>query len=197
MLAMNPMLINTDAAAKDFSKDTEIPVEMVCMPAAEAQQQIQSGGFVRPQTDSTKPENVQFSMDFKAEGKNWTMYYVDFSKTSRQEKNVVSSISFVPQDYKKILSSGNREETMPPRFVSLVYHDIGENEFIGVLVDEIKGDSNSLVRVRHEIKLPDEVGNELMGLLLGDTQFKPINLLKNSVKVVNTSTLAETVIKKM
>lgn len=86
---------------------------------------------------------------------------------------------------------------MPPRFVSLVYHDIGENEFIGVLVDEIKGDSNSLARVRHEIKLPDEVGNELMGLLLGDTQFKPINLLKNSVKVVNTSTLAETVIKKM
>lgn len=105
MLAMNPMLINTDAAAKDFSKDTEIPVEMVCMPAADAQQQIQSGGFVRPQTDAAKPENVQFSMDFKAEGKNWTMYYVDIIKTSRQEKNVVSSIRFVPQDYKKIVSS--------------------------------------------------------------------------------------------
>lgn len=195
MLAMNPALLNSNVSAKGFTMVPEYPIVEVCMPASEvveAPQQPQSGNFVRPETDHASPEIVQFSMDFKAEGKNWTMYYVDITKTSRSEKNVVSRVIFVPQDYKRRSSLG-REETAPPGLVWLSYHDIGADEFIGVVVDEIIDKSGSLYRVRREIKLPDEVGNELMGLLLDETQFKPINILKGSTRVVNTPDLDKTV----
>lgn len=181
-------LLNAYGSEIMLEKTTE------CSYIAEAgvPQQAQRGGYVRAKSDYIKPEDVQFSMDFKAEGKNWTMYYTDIIKSKRE--NVVSAIYFVQDDYSPVSSIGN-EISSPPRMKNLIYHDIGANEFVGAYVTESKKINGRMKTVTREIKLPDDVANELMGLLLGDTKFKPLKFLQNSLKVVHTPDMESTVIK--
>lgn len=192
MLAMNPALLNSDAVAKTIQMDPENPIEVVynlSTEAPEAPQQAQRGGYVRAKSDYIEPENVQFSMDFKAEGKNWTMYYVDRLKKNRSDKNFVSNVYFVPEDYKRVIKH-IVEGSQPPKLEKVRYHDIGANEFIGVVVSEYIVYNDYITKIiTREIKVPDEIGNELLGLFLGDTNFKLNPRLEKSLETVKSADL--------
>ena len=169
MLAMNPALLNSDAVANTI-------------------QQAQSGGYVRPETSYVRPEVRQFAMDFKAEGKNWTMYYVDELKKIHDYKNYVSDIYLVPQDYEPRIVIKS-DSNCPPRVEKIVYHDIGADEFIGVVVTDYKFVNGRKITTTREMKVPDEVGNELTALISSETNFKPNSKFVKKFEIVKSADL--------
>lgn len=191
MLAMNPALLNSDAVAKTIQMDSENPIEVVynlSTEAPEAPQQAQRGGFVRPETNYVRPEVRQFAMDFKAEGKNWTMYYVDEAKKIHDNKNYVTDIYLVPQDYEPrvVIKS---DLNCPPKVQKIVYHDIGANEFIGVVVTDFKFVNGRKITTTREMRVPDEVGNELTALISSETNLKPYSKFVNNFEIVKSADL--------
>lgn len=191
MLAMNPALLNSDAVAKTIQMDPENPIEVVynlSTEAPEAPQQAQRGSYVRAKSSYVKPENVQFSMDFNAEGKNWTIYYVDGLKKIHDYKNYVSDIFLVPQDYEP-RTLANNDSNCPPRVQKIVYHDIGANEFIGVVVTDFKFVNGRKITTTREMRVPDEVGNELTALISSETNLKPNSKFVNNFEIVKSADL--------
>lgn len=141
--------------------------------------------FKHPKSRYTGENDIWFKQDFKSEGKYWTMYFRDLTKSVTEYK-VVREIWFVPEDYckdEKIESAEVYGDRQPPKFVHLIYHDIGENEFVGALVVErfkdYQDEDEEIYYISKEIKLPDEVANNITGLLLDKTQLKAPNSLKS------------------
>lgn len=141
--------------------------------------------FKHPKSRYTRENCIWFKQDFKSEGKYWTMYFHDLDKSVTENK-FVREIWFVPEDYCKdnIESAEAYGDRQPPKLVHLIYHDIGENEFIGALVVERFKDyqdeeDEEIYYISKEIKLPDEVANNITGLLLDKTQLKASKLLNS------------------
>jgi hypothetical protein len=138
-----------------------------------------------------KPSNVQYKRSFTCQGKKYTMMYIDI-KSVRKAQDVVSSIYFVPSDY-NCIERGGVACNFPPVLQKLVYHDLGDldKDFISVLTTEQACDSNgdNSRIVKNELKLPDEVANDLIHLFNGDTNLKVTTSLGNRVIETNSPKL--------
>ena len=129
------------------------------------------------------PENVQFTKRFKMEGKQYTMYFLDVAKTVRKDKNFVTGVYFVPDDYTYISKNGWSSNN-PPTLRKLTYHNLGDPEnkdYYSVIVNETKCDrnGNNLKFETREILLPNDIINELVNLFSGKTKFRMVESLKN------------------
>ena len=122
------------------------------------------------------------------EGKQYTLYYLDGAKTVRKNKNIVTDISFVPDDYTYIERNGLSQNS-PPSMQKFIYHDLGDPEnkdYCSVIVNETKCDrnGNNSKFITREVRLPDEIANELIGLANGETQFRILDRMASMFETV-------------
>lgn len=162
-MAMTPSLLNGVNQAKVY--------------APELSYMTSPGEFTQVKEQYFKPEIIQYKQDFTMNGKKWTMYWTDEVKKVRKDKNIINSIYFVPEDFKPIYSSSITIENSPPSLFKLIYHNLGDLEnkdFASVITNETiceeKGQNTQYVQ--REFRIPDEIANKLVDLLVGDTELK-------------------------
>ena len=142
-----------------------------------------------------QPEYVLYEKDFKMDGEKYTMMYADYGKRFTERDGAVSDIFFVPESY-KLIRSGSEELNRPPKLEQLIKHnDENGNYFVGALVSEMKCDKDgeNFKYITKEIVLPEEVGNELLDLYEGRTNFY-LMLLKNTYTDTYSTELKETTV---
>ncbi len=110
-------------------------------------------GLATPKTQAGEFNQIQYEKEFVMDNKNYTMTYVNTS--SDFGENAVSEIYFTPEDTKQ---PKMRLESMT-KYVS--------DDMYNVSVTVSKPDSDTTI----EIVLPKEVGNELLDLYDGETDF--------------------------
>lgn len=193
LMAMNPSLLSSSVPTNHFPLEEATQIETLYNPetseiAPNEMLQSKQASFKHPQSKVIRPAVVLYQKDFKAEGKNWTMYYTNEEKV--KEPKFVSKIYLVPETYvqKKYLEE---DTTRPPAIAKLVYHDLGgDKDFVGALIKELKEENDgSLSTASREIRLPDEIANEIMDLLDGTTKFTFNPQLEKTFEVVKTAKL--------
>lgn len=173
MMTLSPSLLNGTSPATGEYEDNFPQTELLAMASPEPQNRVSS-------TNSTssyvKPEVVQFQKRFYSNGVQYTMYWVDPIKKEKPNSNYVKEVYFVPKGYQPE-RSGTRtghDYNCPPELTGIRFHDLGEGkEFVGAIVKEKKSNQNWYER---EIKLTEEIANDLMDLVKGRTKFQvPVN----------------------
>lgn len=103
------------------------------------------------------------------------LYFVDSSKGLRAEKdkNLVSDIFLIPDDFSLIESDYGQSENYPPRLIEFIYHDLGDMEnkdYCSAVLRDERCDNNgdNQEYVQWEVRLPDDVSNDIIGLANGD-----------------------------
>ncbi len=198
LLAMSPAMLNGGTSAKTVTINPEQLTEIVSNAATEEAdemmatfpevQRTQQSGQKLPGLFS--PDNIQYTKNFRMEGKQYTLYYLDGAKTVRKNKNIVTHIYFVPADYSYIEKDGLPQNS-PPSMQKFIYHDLGDPEnkdYCSVIVKESKCDrnGNNHKSITREIRLPDEIANEIISLANGDTQFRILDRMANMFETVTT-----------
>lgn len=60
----------------------------------------------------------------------------------------------------------------PPEVTALLYHNIGkEQEYCGAIVECTRKSDEDLAFIKREVRLPDEVANEIIDLIVGDAKY--------------------------
>ena len=194
MIAMSPIVTAQQTNASTLENYDRIEVLANSEEASEAEYMAspqQSG----PISEVVKPENVHYKKRFRAEGKNYTMYYTDITKSMGTKK--VREIYFIPDDYRQTkVIEFEQEQTCPPTLHHLIYHNVGEDkEFIGAYIYEIVNDRGVYKKRYREIRLPDEVANELTALGSDEREWNPPHDFK--LIAVQSAALAPTKYEKM
>ena len=121
-----------------------------------------------------QPESVQYSKDFKMDGKKYTMYYTDYCQKFSEREDAVLNIYFVPEDF-KLHKNGAEELNSPPVLEQFVYHEIdgGKKDFTSAIISEstCNADGSDYKHTVKQIVLPDEIGEKLLDLYHGKTKF--------------------------
>lgn len=189
MLAMTPSLLNSTTPANAVPLDSENITEILAsIPTEEINTaEVAQYGKTNAVSKYVDPAYVHKKFRFTAENKNWTMYFV--KPTSSKDDKKVSSIYLIPDGYKKVVNGDGEEIGYPQEIRKLIYHDIGEeNEFIGAFTREGKGN----YWIEREMKLPDDIANELLDLVSYKTDLLPNKLLVNNFTTVKTAQLIPT-----
>lgn len=197
LMAMNPSLLNAKQPVMALPVNSENMIEMYAPsnPKSEATYIMAPEEMQQPSNTvgggSIDVDDVQYQQHFTSNGKNYTMYFIEDCKSARNDKNIVSSIMFVPDGYRQKYDDGLQVNT-PPSFLNLIYHDLGDDNksFAGVLTRETDLNGHYVTR---EIRLPDDVANKIVYLLTNHLDLVPTPGLKHSyTQVVNTPDLAPT-----
>lgn len=119
-------------------------------------------------------KSVKYSKKFEMDGKNYTMYYTNYWRSSSDKKNTVSDVYFVPEDF-KLYKDGTVELNSPPRMEQIIYHELegSEPDFVSAVISETvwNNDDNSYQQIFREIVLPDKIGEKLLDLYFCKTKF--------------------------
>lgn len=192
LMAMNPSLLSSSVPTNHFPLEEATQIETLYNPetseiAPNEMLQSKQASFKHPKSEEITPNRVLYQKDFKAEGKNWTMYFTNRFKDT--EPKHVRDIYLVPETYVPKTYFG-AETTMPPKIDKLVYHDLGEkDEFIGAVIKERIAKGDKTVYASREIRLPDEIANEITDLIYGETKFTVKPQLEKTFEVVKTAKL--------
>jgi len=164
MMAMTPSLLNGAMPVSAADNNNGEVTELLAMASPEPQRTSRSQ---RSNTVSShiKPERVRAQKSFMSDGKRYTMYCMDESIDGNSK--YVSTVYFVPDDYKQVLDDFGEDVNQPPRLRGFVYHDLGEGkEFVGAKVEEwnCNGRKSYHDTYKYEIKLDPDVANFLADL---------------------------------
>lgn len=123
-------------------------------------------------------DRLDVKMVRNATGNNSPYYMVYTSYLKNRGKSVVNEVYFV----KKEGNVSNSGADFPPRVEELIYHDIGKDEYCGVLTRESMIDSNGerygyLIR---EIRIDDDNAREMVKLLQDESKYKNETKIKMS-----------------
>lgn len=176
VVAMSPAMLKGTEPIKAMPLDAEQLTEIIVAPRQE--KEVSTINFHQAPSRLKKflgDDRVLYKKSFVSDGIKYTMYYSNgslFNPASREE-NFVTDVIFVPSDY--VL----KEDKRPPWLTKLIYHDLGsDKEFIGANIrytkevpDEYYGTQNAYFE--KEIRLPNDIANEVMDLVLGDAKFIP------------------------
>lgn len=97
-----------------------------------------------------------------------------FTTSKCDTSSTVWSVYYIQNDYK-----GNNN-LRPPSVTKIIYHDIGEDSFLGILIqEEIMANKNTNVKcLIHEVRLDDKSAQYLIDFVAGDTNFKDYSGIK-------------------
>ena len=168
LIGMNAFASNYEVNGIHYNSDEPSKIESIQQPKPK---QVLPGVICS--------ENIQFQKRFKMDGKNYTLYYIDAGKTGRAKKNIVSAIYLVPDDYSLIRKEGENKN-YPPRLKKFIYHDLGDPEnknYCTAILHLRRCDKNgeNSEFLDHEVRLPDEVANDIISLFSGDTDLRVID----------------------
>lgn len=134
-------------------------------------------GYSQAQSKQVLPgifreENIQFKKAFKMNGKDYVLYFIDMVKTVRPDKNIVSNIYLIPNDYSYIEKYGE-SMNYPPLLIKFIYHDLGDPEktYCTAVLHERRcdKDGNNSEFVDYEVRLPDDIATTILELANGET----------------------------
>ena len=190
LMAMNPALLNAELPGYE-QMFNQIQTESI----AKTPNQLQLPKIKKiPVSEKFKPERVIYEKKFKENGKGWTLYYTSVLKKSKP--NNVMWIHIVPDGFENYAGEDGYEITSPPAVSHFIYHKVGsETKFVGASVTEVVKEGKGFVWKKHEIRLPDEMGNAIKSLLSNETEFVPNKNQVNTLKIVNTTDLEKPEIK--
>ena len=192
MIAMSPAMLNANEPVKALPIDAEQLTEIIAAPRQE--KVVSTINFHQAPSrlkEFLGDDRVLYKKSFVSDGKKYTMYYSNgtlFNPANRE--NFVTDVIFVPSDY--ILP----EDDKPPWLTKLIIHDFGSDRgFVGANIrytkevpDEYYGTQSAYYE--KEIRLPNDIMNELMDFLLEETKFKPSpGLLKLPVERTSSPNL--------
>lgn len=198
MLAMTAALLSSNSTARAVTLNPEQLTEVMAKISVEAADEMtasfsevqrtqQSGQKLPPEFTS---ENIQYTKKFRMEGKQYTLYYLDTEKKLRGKDNIVTDIYMVPADYNYIRKN-NYGSNNPPVMRKFIYHDLGDPEnkdyCSALLLEEVcdkNGDNSKFIK--REVRLPDEIANEIINLFSGETKFRILDRMANMYTEVTT-----------
>lgn len=118
-------------------------------------------------------EYLRREEQFSVDGKNYTMYYMDLG-ANEFENGRVGGIYIVPEDFELVRKNG-MELNSPMEVVEVVYHkgeSLNETFVSAVVIERVcEPDGSNEQKIVKEIRLADEVGDELMDLKFGHSDF--------------------------
>lgn len=176
-VAMSSATLNSAEPVKVLPIDAEQLTEILATPNQE--KEVSTINFHQAPSrlkEFLGDDRVLYKKSFVSDGIKYTMYYSNgtlFNPANRE--NFVTDVIFVPSDYDYVLN----EDVKPPWLTKLIYHDLGpDKEFIGANIrytkevpDEYYGTQSAYHE--KEIRLPDEIANEIIDMVAGDTKFVP------------------------
>lgn len=175
MMAMSPAMLNSISSAQAQDNNYE-GIELLAMASPSAAPQSTSSTYSSTRSSYVRPSITQYEKRFTTGGTTYTMYYVHPNKESYPNSKNVTEIYFVPAGYTPMNPyRESSDRNIPPRMVGLKYHDLGAGkEFVGVVVNERKYNksANTVSYYEKEIKLPENISDELMDLYKGRTRFQ-------------------------
>ena len=148
-------------------------ISLCCLTIVKAQNAPQSKSKqVLPPSFS---EEVQYAKPFKMGGKKYTLYFIDSAKEVRSEKNVVTYIYIIPDDY-SYREGTYGSKNSPPMMITFTYHDLGDmanKDYCTVLLREsVTDDSYDKKYIDYVVRLPDEIADIMISLYNGEMGFK-------------------------
>ena len=174
MLAMAPMAEGKQPA-QFVPIDSEHLAELVAQanataPKAYEYTQTQEDELVQrvPKLKLKKIQKIIDCTGNKQKGK------LVFTTSKGDTSSTVWSVYYIQNDYK-----GNNH-LRPPSVTKIIYHDIGEDSFLGILIqEEIMAKKNTAVKcLIHEVRLDDKSAQYLIDFVAGDTNFKDYSGIK-------------------
>lgn len=174
MLAMSPMAEGKQPA-QFVPIDSEHLTELVAQanataPKAYEYTQTQEDELVQrvPRLKLKKIQKIIDCTGNKQKGK------LLFTTSKGDTSSTVWSVYYIQNDYK-----GNNH-LRPPSVTKIIYHDIGEDSFLGILIqEEIMADKNNTVKcLIREVRLDDKSAQYLIDFVAGDTNFKNYSGIK-------------------
>ena len=173
MLAMAPMAEGKQPA-QFVPIDSEHLTELVAQanataPKAYEYTQTQQDDLVQ-RVPKLKLDKIQKIIDCtgnKQKGK------LVFTTSKGDTSSTVWSVYYIQNDYK-----GNKN-LKPPSITKIIYHDSGEDSFLGILIqEEIMAKNNTVKCLIHEVRLDDKSAQYLIDFVAGDTNFKNYSGIK-------------------
>ena len=173
MLAMAPMAEGKQPA-QFVPIDSEHLTELVAQanataPKAYEYTQTQQDDLVQ-RVPKLKLDKIQKIIDCtgnKQKGK------LVFTTSKDDTSSTVWSVYYIQNDYK-----GNKNLT-PPSITKIIYHDSGEDSFLGILIqEEIMAKNNTVKCLIREVRLDDKSAQYLIDFVAGDTNFKNYSGIK-------------------
>lgn len=174
MLAMAPMAEGKQPA-QFVSIDSEHLTELVAQanataPKAYEYTQTQEDELVQrvPKLKFDKIQKIIDCTGNKQKGK------LLFTTSKGDTSSTVWRVYYIQNDYK-----GNKN-LMLPSITKIIYHDIGEDSFLGILIhEEIMANKNTNVKcLIREVRLDDKSAQYLIDFVAGDTNFKDYSGIK-------------------
>lgn len=174
MLAMAPMAEGKQPA-QFVSIDSEHLTELVAQanataPKAYEYTQTQEDELVQrvPNLKSNRIQKIIDCTGNKQKGK------LLFTTSKGDTSSTVWGVYYIQNDYK-----GNNN-LRPPSVTKIIYHDIGEDSFLGILIhEEIMAKKNTAVNcLIREVRLDDKSAQYLIDFVAGDTNFKNYSGIK-------------------
>ena len=96
-----------------------------------------------------------------------------FTTSKGDTSSTVWSVYYIQNDYK-----GNKNLRLPS-ITKIIYHDIGEDSFLGILIHEdIPAKNNTVKTLIREVRLDDKSAQYLIDFVAGDTNFKNYSGIK-------------------
>ncbi len=94
---------------------------------------------------------------------------------TENSKNDIDKIFIIPEDYKLVYDKDNYRWDHPADVDGFIYHESanGNDDFLGVVLWDWTSADQKFANY-WEMRLPDEIGEKLIHLYLGDTQYKYI-----------------------
>lgn len=180
----------------NFDYDNSEKIELLAMNNPQPVSRVSSSQQTRrgdlPDIMTVTGSKNIYQKDFMMDGKKWTMYYHNASST-RNPANMVTQIYFIPADFRIVKDRYNFEVNCPPEMEAFIVHEsTNEKETFGaakIIEVTCNKDGSNRKRVIRELKLPDEISDELVNLYLGRGNFRLDEDLQEEFSIVNTPKL--------
>ena len=184
LMAMSPAMMNAKTPITNLSEMEEAKTEIVT-PVSIDSEELDEMTTVAP--DFSKPQNAQTKAPFGVTSLlGQKIYHYDtFMKDGKKHYIVYSSIRTPDYvDKVSVFPEGfpNKSGVLLPWVEELVYHNLGKGkEYCGIIVRSVNKLQNGRYKTTYEeVRLPNEVAQNLIDLLADDSTMKNATSIKYS-----------------
>lgn len=187
LMALSPSLLNA-AVPKTMEESSNTPKVVMVEDAPE--QEISEATYVMsPELQETQQSsapfgwemfnttNIKYTAPAKCNGADYTVVYTSFKKDP-------ASVDYIYL----VKSSGNKPNrnvnANPPEIARLIYHDLGENDFLEAVVNEdvINKEGKVAAQIRRGVRLDDKTAQDLIYLIENKSKWKN----ETNIKIAST-----------
>lgn len=186
LMAMLPAMMNAKTPVTNLSEMEDAKTEIIA-PIPIDSEELDEMTTVAP--DFSNPQNVQKKAPFGVTSllghkihhydtfmNNGKKHYIVYSGISNAD--YVNKVSVFPEGFDRV-----KEKKQLPYVRELVYHDLGKGkEYCGIIISQtqVLNNGENFKTTETEIRLPNEVAQNLIDFLAGDTKMENRTYIKYS-----------------